>query len=261
MSFEDIRYEIEPPLARLTINRPEVRNACRFRTAVELGEAVRKADEDRRVRVLILTGAGDAAFSAGADLKELRTRSPEVRERELAAGWLATLRTIETLGKPVIAAVRGWAVGGGTELALACHLRIAGRSAMFGQPEILRGHIPGAGGTVRLPRLVGIGRALQYLLTGDDIPAEEAERIGLVNFVVADDAVLNAAEALARRIAGLSEVAVRLTLQSVIGGRDASLESALALEQALCSRMRFARDYREGLDAFAEKRPALYNEE
>lgn len=118
----------------------------------------------------------------------------------------------------MIAAVRGWAVGGGLELALACHLRIAGRSARFGQPEILRGHIPGAGGTVRLPRLVGIGRALQYLLTGDDIPADEAERIGLVNFVVADDAVLEAAEALGRRIAGLSEVAVRLTLQSVIGG-------------------------------------------
>ena len=258
-TFEDLLVERDAPIARVTINRPAVRNACRFRTTVEIGLAMRELEEDDSIRAVVLTGAGDRAFSAGADLKELRGKGARERERELAEGWIASLRRIETMPKPVVAAVRGFAVGGGTELAMACHLRVAGESARFGQPEILRGHIPGAGGTVRLPRLVGTGRALQYLLTGDDIPAAEAERCGLVNWVVADAAVVETAEAVARRIAALPALAVQLTLQSVIGGRDCSVESALVLEQAMCNRMRHDRDYREGLEAFADKRVPEYN--
>lgn len=258
-AFADIVVDRSAPIARVTINRPEVRNACRYRTTVELGAAMRLLDEDDGVRAVVLTGAGDRAFSAGADLKELRTKAARERERELAEGWVATLRRIEAMEKPVIAAVRGFAVGGGTELAMACHLRVAGRSARFGQPEILRGHIPGAGGTVRLPRLVGVGRALQYLLTGADIAAEEAERIGLVNWVAEDAAVVEAAEAVARQIAALPALAVKLTLQSVLAGRDCSIEAAMALEQAMCNRMRHDRDYREGLEAFALKRAPEYN--
>lgn len=258
-NFSDLRVECSSAVARVTINRPEVRNACRYKTTVELGMAMRQLEQESSVRAIIVTGAGDRAFCAGADLKELRTRKPHERERELLDGWVTTLRIIETMGKPVIAAVRGYAVGGGTELALACHLRVAGRSARFGQPEILRGHIPGAGGTVRLPRLIGEGRALQYLLTGDDIPAEDAERIGLVNWVVDDADVVEAAEKVAQRIAALPALAVKLTLQSVIGGRDASLEAALVLEQSMCARMRYDADYLEGLEAFEAKRTPMYN--
>lgn len=261
LKFEDILYEVDEPLAVITINRPEVRNACRVQTMREIAEAVAAAGANTRVRVVIVTGAGDKAFSAGADLKESRGRKPDERDHDLIDGWYEALRRIEGLGKPVIAAVRGWAVGGGTELTMACHLRIAGRSARFGQPEILRGHIPGGGGTVRMPRLIGQGRALYYLLTGDDIPADEAERMGLVTKVVEDVRVLEEAKALGRRIAELSHVAVELTLRSVVGGRDVSLEAALALERALCGEMRYARDYVEGLDAFVEKRRPRYNAE
>jgi enoyl-CoA hydratase len=258
-AFEDILYVVDPPLAVITINRPEVRNACRVQTLREIGQAVIKAGMDDSVGAVVLTGAGDKAFSAGADLKEARARKPSDSDHEIVEAWGEMLCRVERFSKPIVAAIRGYALGGGTEIAMACHLRIAGVTARFGQPEILRGHIPGAGGTVRLPRLIGEGRALLYLLTGDEIPAAEAERIGLVSKVVGDDRVLDEAKNLARRIAGLSRVAVELTLKSVLGGRDASLEGALLLERSLCGEMRHAPDYREGLDAFVEKRRPRYN--
>lgn len=259
VTFEDLLFEVKPPLAVITINRPASRNACRHQTTLELGSAVRLAARTEGVRAIILTGAGDKAFSAGADLKELRGRDPAQRDRELVEGFGETLRTIETSPRPVIAAIRGFALGGGMEIAMACHLRVAGENAALGQPEILRGHIPGAGGTVRFPRLAGVNAALQYLLTGDQIGAHEALRIGLVNWVVPDVEVLSSAEAVGRRIAGLSSVAIELTLQSVIAGREMPLEQALDYERALCSRMRHAADYGEGLNAFAEHREASYN--
>lgn len=257
--FEDLLYETDGAVVTITINRPQVRNACRYQTMLELGQAVRRAQDDTSVRAIILTGAGDKAFSAGADLKELRTRDHAQRDRELADGYGVTLRSIEHSAVPVIAAMRGFALGGGTEIAMACHLRVAGRSAQLGQPEILRGHIPGAGGTVRLPRLIGISRAMQYLLLGDQISAEQAERLGLVNWVVEDGEVLAFARSIAERISQLSKTAVALTLESVAKGRDLPLEEALSLELALCSRMRSAADYREGLDAFVDKRDPRYN--
>ena len=257
--FEDLLVENTGPIVTITINRPHVRNACRFKTTIELRDTIRQFQGHQSLRAIILTGSGDRAFSAGADLKELRTRDPSQRDHELAVGFGEALRALESSRVPVIAAVRGFAVGGGTEIAMACHLRVAGRSARFGQPEILRGHIPGAGGTVRLPRLIGESRALQYLLTGDEIPVETAERLGLVNWVVADDEVIPFAQELATRIAGLSRLAVQLTLQAVRAGRDMPIEQALAFERVLCSRMRHDDDYREGLEAFVDKRAPKYN--
>lgn len=184
--LEDLIVETNGPIATITINRPNVRNACRFKTTIELRDVIRRLQSEDSLRAIILTGSGDRAFSAGADLKELKTRDPAQRDRELAEGFGEALRAIESSCVPTIAVVRGFALGGGTEIAMACHLRVAGQSARFGQPEILRGHIPGAGGTVRLPRLVGESKALQYLLTGDEIPAEVAAHLGLVNWVVPD---------------------------------------------------------------------------
>jgi enoyl-CoA hydratase len=257
--FKDLLFEAKPPIVVITFNRPSVRNAFRHDTALELASAVRLAAKVPGVRAVILTGVGDQAFSAGADLKELRTRDPAQRDLDLVEGFGNALRVIETSSLPVIAAVRGFALGGGMEIAMACHLRIAGQSAVFGQPEILRGHIPGAGGTVRFPRLTGTNTALQYLLTGDRIDAREAHRLRLVNWVVPDAEVESFAEQTAKRIAALSRVAVELTLQSVMTGRDMPVEQALAFELSLCSRMRHASDYREGLEAFSEHREANYN--
>ena len=256
---EDLLIEISPPLATIVINRPQVLNACRFKTTIELRDTIQRLQGDDNVRAIIITGSGDRAFSTGADLKELKARDPAQRDRELAEGFGEALRRIENSRVPVIAAVRGFALGGGTEIAMACHLRVAGTSARFGQPEILRGHIPGAGGTVRLPRLIGASKALQYLLTGDEISAEVAERIGLVNWVVTDEAVISFAQDVGKRLAGLSKLAIELTLQAVISGRDMPTEQALSLERLLCSRMRHDKDYREGLDAFADKREPAYN--
>jgi enoyl-CoA hydratase len=258
--FDDLLLDVRAPIATIVINRPEARNACRYQTMVEIGRAVQMLQQEPGIRAIILTASCDKAFSAGADLKELKTRDPAQRDRELVEGFAETLRRIETSEVPVIAAVRGFALGGGMEIAMACHLRIAGQSALFGQPEILRGHIPGAGGTVRFPRLVGTGNALRYLLTGDQIGAEEAWRIGLVNWVVPDDRVLEQAMEIASRIAGLSRTAVALTLQAVVAGRDMPMEQALVFERALCSRMRHVPDYSEGLKAFEEKREPSYNQ-
>lgn len=257
--YEDIIVEFDGPVGVLTINRPSSRNALRFNTLIELGEAVRECEAAAQVRALVVVGAGDRAFSSGADLKELKGRSSARRDRELVDGFANTFRRISSCGVPVIAAIRGYALGGGLELAMACHLRVAGEGALLGQPEILRGHIPGAGGTVRLPRLIGAGRALQYLLTGDNITAHEAERIGLVNWVVPDEDVVSFSRQVAKRMSKLSATALQLTLQAVVEGHDMPLEQALVFERSLCSRMRYAADYSEGLDAFAEKRAANYD--
>ncbi|MGI8895106.1 MAG: enoyl-CoA hydratase/isomerase family protein, partial [Casimicrobiaceae bacterium] len=241
LPFEDLLIESAGSIATVTINRPALRNACRAQTIRELGRAIQHAQDLPGTRAIILTGSGDKAFSAGADLKELRDRrNPALTGKVLIEGWGETLRRIEMSPLPVIAAVRGYAVGGGTEIAMACHLRVAGESARFGQPEILRGHLPGAGGTVRLPRLIGIGRAMQYLLTGKDITAQEAERIGLANWIVPDADVLSFAHSVARHIASLPASAVRLTLQAVVSGRDMAAESALVFEQSLCASVRHA---------------------
>lgn len=255
--WSDVRIERRGPVSLILVCRPAARNAFRRRT---LDDARAAVEEELRqgARALVLTGEGDQSFSAGADLKEMRASNEDAKAAMLEIGWRSLLDAIESASVPVIAAIRGYAVGGGLELALACHIRIVAHNAKLGLPEILRGHIPGAGGTVRLPRMVGTGRALQYLLTGDFIDADEAYRIGLANSVVPDSEVVDRAIELANRIAGLPRLAVELTLRSVMTQRGLSLDDALRLERELCREMRKADDYVEGLDAFVQKRDPKY---
>ncbi len=255
-AFEDIRVARDGAVSVLTLNRPLARNALRKHSLVEMIEAVRQ-ETAGGARALVITGEG-GHFCAGADLKEMREDTVPVKEENLWKRWGPMLNNIESGPIPAIAALRGYAVAGGGEIALACHLRIAGRSTKLGLTEILRGHIPGGGGTVRLPRMVGTGQALKYLLTGDTIDAQEAYRIGLVNDVVADEEVLDRAVALGKRIAKLSPKAVELTLRSVMAQRDKPLAEALRFEMDLCREMRESPDYREGLDAFIAKREPRY---
>lgn len=257
VKFEDIRVERDGPVSIITISRPQARNAFRYQTLDEAIEAVRE-ETVGGARALVFAGEGEYAFSSGADLKEMRSASIEQKEASLTRRWGPLLDGIEFGPVPAIAAIRGYAVAGGMELALACHLRVLGRSAKLGLMEILRGHIPGAGGTVRFPRLVGSGPALQYLLTGDTVDAEEALRIGLANLVVPDEEVVSRAVAFGKRIAALSPKAVELTLRAVIAQRDLPLPEALRFEMELCREMRAHADYHEGLDAFVEKREAEY---
>ena len=257
---EDIVGAREGPVATIAINRPERRNACRFQTLDELIDAFERCADDPAIRAVILTGAGGRAFSAGADLKEVAEIGEGARIGAGIRKWGRLARTIETLPKPVIAGVAGYALGGGTEIAIACHIRIAARSARFGLSEILRGHIPGAGGTVRFPRLIGEGPGLYHLLTGEQIPADEARVLGLVSKVVPDERLLPACMEVARHLAGLSPVALDAIIRAVMHGRDASLDAALALEWSLCQELRDSRDNREGLRAFVEKRPPRYGQ-
>jgi enoyl-CoA hydratase/carnithine racemase len=257
-AFTDLMVERDGPVSIITVNRPETRNAFRRTTLEEAIEAVR-SETERGARALVFTGAGDKAFSSGADLKEMRTNDVPEKEANLVRRWRPLLEGIESGPVPAIAAVRGYALAGGMELLLACHLRVLGRSARLGLTEILRGHIPGGGGTVRLPRAIGESRALAHLLTGDLLDAQEALRVGLANAVVPDDEVLAHAVALGQRIAGLSRKAVELTLRSVVTQRDRPLADALSNEIELCREMRRSPDYTEGLDAFIQKREPRYD--
>ncbi|MES1259731.1 MAG: enoyl-CoA hydratase-related protein, partial [Gemmatimonadota bacterium] len=218
---------------------------------------VHQVGQDPAVRGVIFTGAGPKAFVAGADIAELvavdRHSGTEMGER-----GSRVFRSIELLGKPVIAAVNGFALGGGCELAMACHVRLAAPNARFGLPELKLGLIPGFGGTVRLPRLVGRGRALEMLLTGAMIDAEEAARIGLVNRVVPAESLLADARTLMLSMLAVGPVAVRLALQAVDGGLDRSIDDALAFESALFGEACASDDKNEGTRAFLEKRPPVF---
>jgi len=253
LAFENLILEKRAPLAVITLSRPRVLNALSAATLAELAEAVEDVAADESIRVLIVTGAGPKAFVAGADIAELATLD--------AAGGLAyaergqaVFRRIETLGKPVIAAINGFALGGGCELAMACTLRIASDAARLGQPEVKLGVIAGFGGTQRLPRLVGRGAALKILLTGGIVPAEEALRIGLVDEVVPADALMTRAETLALEIAGNAPLALQRTLAAVDKGLDLSLEDALAEEARHFGHCCGTEDKAEGTAAFLEKR-------
>lgn len=257
-SYRDILVARDGPVVTIRINRPAARNACRAQTLDELCAALAAAGEDAEVGAIVVAGAGDKAFSAGADLKEMAAVPESASIQERMRGWWALLDILEAMRKPLIAAVQGYAVGGGTEIALACHIVIAAESARFGLPEILRGHIPGAGGTVNLPRHIGRGPGLYYLLTGDDIPADVALRVGLAAQVVPDAALEKTALALARRLADHAPAAVAATIESVVRGSGLSKADALQLERDLCARIRGSEDFWEGFHAFVEKRPARY---
>ncbi|MGQ9532362.1 MAG: enoyl-CoA hydratase-related protein [Desulfotomaculales bacterium] len=253
MTWNNLLVEKDGPVAVLTINRPKVLNALNGETVRELGEAIEQLERDNEVAVIIITGAGDRAFVAGADIAFMQNLTP-MEAREFAIMGQRVLSRIENLSKPVIAAVNGFALGGGCELAMACDIRVASEKAKFGQPEVNLGIMAGFGGTQRLPRLVNMGLAKEILFTADMIDAERAKAIGLVNHVVPAEQLLDFCKDMARRIASRGPVAVRLTKEAVNGGTQMDLDRALALEADLFALTFTTRDREEGIAAFLEKR-------
>jgi enoyl-CoA hydratase len=255
--FRNLRLDLEAPVATLTVHRPDRLNALDRDTIVELGEALARIREAADVRGAVITGSGDRAFVAGADISELA--SMEALEGvEVSRLGQRVFRDLELSRKPIVAAVNGFALGGGCELALAAHLRIASTSARFGLPEVRLGIIPGYGGTVRLSRLVGKGRALELILGGEMIDAEEAHRIGLVNRVVPGESLLQEARELVGRIVKNGPLALGLAIESVNRGMEMSVDDALAFEAHLFGLLASTSDMREGMAAFLEKRSARF---
>jgi enoyl-CoA hydratase/carnithine racemase len=253
LQLQNVLYEKKGPIAYVTINRPKVLNALNKQTIIELNEAFEDARGDSSVRAAILTGAGDKAFAAGADISELASKTAVEAEEDTRFGQGVT-NLIENLGKPVAAAVNGFALGGGCELAMACTFRIAAESAKFGQPEVKLGVMPGYGGSQRLPRLVGKGRATQIILSGEIIAAQEAHRIGLVNEVVPNANLIARAEEILNQIIANAPLAVRYSLEAVNKGLETSLAEGLFLEASLFALCVGTEDKTEGTSAFLAKR-------
>jgi enoyl-CoA hydratase len=258
LTLENVLYEKKGAIAYVTINRPKELNALNLKTWENLRAAFEDARNDTAIRGVILTGAGDKAFIAGADISELATITAVEAERSSSYGQ-EVLNLIENLGKPVIAAVNGFSLGGGCETAMACTIRVAAEHAQFGQPEVTLGIIPGGGGTQRLPRLVGKGRALQIILSGERINAQEAYRIGLVNEVVPVAAnLIPRAEAILNQIFKNAPIAVKYSLEAVNKGLETSIADGLSLEASLFGICATTEDKKEGTQAFLQKRHANF---
>jgi len=257
MSFENLLYEKREGIAYITFNRPKVLNALNRKTIEELHQVLVDARDDASVRVLILTGAGEKAFVAGADINELAQQTP-VEGKEFSIYGQKTASLLETIGKPSICAINGFALGGGCEMALCCSIRIASKGAKLGQPEVKLGIIPGYGGSQRLARLCGKGVAHELCLTGEMISAEEAQRIGLVNHVYEPAELLPAAEAMARKIIEKAPLAVKYCMEAIERGVEMPLEEGLFLEATLFGLCCATADMREGTKAFLEKRAARF---
>lgn len=255
--FENLKFEIKGAIAYITVNRPKVLNALNTATIAELHAAFSAVRDENEIRVAILTGEGEKAFIAGADINELAAQGP-VQAKEYALRGQAAFDLIENCGKPVIACVNGFALGGGCELAMACTLRLASENAKFGQPEVKLGLLPGYGGTQRLPRLVGKGRAMQMILSGDMITAQEACRIGLVNEVLPAAELISRAEALAAKIIANGPLACRYAIEAVNKGMEMTLQEGLFLEASLFGLCCATEDKNEGTKAFLEKRQAQF---
>jgi len=255
----NLLVEKKPPLAVVTLNRPKVLNALNAQTLVDLDFALSGLRHDPSIRVVLLAGAGDRAFAAGADIRELETLNGEQGHRFSLRGQ-RIFRSLETLGKPVIACIRGFALGGGCELAMACTFRLAADDARLGQPEAKLGLLPGYGGTQRLPRLVGRGAAMRLLLTGAIIGAEEAARIGLVDEVIPAPQLMERAQALALEIAANAPLAIAETLRAVDEGLDLPLDEGLQREAAGFGRLCATLDKAEGTSAFLAKRKPAWSE-
>jgi len=253
LALANVAYEKKGAIAYVTVNRPKVLNALNTPTWADLRKAFEDARDDGAVRGVVLTGAGDKAFVAGADISEL-AHATALEAEESSRFGQKVLELIENLGKPVIAAVNGFALGGGCETAMACTIRIAVDSAKFGQPEVKLGLLPGGGGTQRLPRLVGKGRALQLILSGEMISAQEAYRIGLVNEVVPASNLIGRAEQILKQIAANAPVSVQLSLEAVNKGMDTSQSEGFALEASYFGLCAATEDKKEGTSAFLEKR-------
>ena len=258
MAYKHIVYDKEGELAIITFNRPEVRNALNYLAIDETLEAARKAEADEAVRVLIFTGAGDKAFISGADIGELQQRNTltELEERSERRRVLANL--LETMAKPTVAAINGFAIGTGLEIAMACTLRVSADTAKFGLPEINLGIMPGNGGTQRLPRLVGKGRAMEMILTGELIDAAEACRIGLVNQVVPLTELMDHTKQIAKKLATKSALALKIAKDAINTGLDLSLAEGIRYEQKNFAILCGTEDKREGVAAFLEKRKPIF---
>jgi enoyl-CoA hydratase len=257
LKVENVLYEKRNGIAYVTVNRPKVLNALNTPTWTDIRMAFEDARDDAAVHGVILTGAGNKAFIAGADISELAHATALDAERSSRFGQ-GVLDLIENLGKPVIAAVNGFALGGGCETAMACTIRIAVDTAKFGQPEVTLGLLPGGGGTQRLPRLVGKGRALQLILSAEMISAQEAYRIGLVNEIVPAADLLTRAEAILRKIASNAPMAVKFALTAVNNGMETSQDEGLLLEASYFGLCAGTEDKKEGTTAFLEKRPPQF---
>jgi len=254
-SFENLLIDRDGAVALVTVNRPKVLNALNMQTLDELRRAILDLKRDDAVRALVLTGAGEKSFVAGADINELATQTPTTGREHAMSGQLI-LDLIEHMGKPVIAAINGFALGGGCELAMACTIRLAADTARLGQPEINLGIIPGYGGTQRLARIVGRGRALEIMLTGDMLTAQEAHRLGLVNRVFPAADLMAEAKKLAATLAAKAPIAVRYILEAVHRGLDMPFAEAQNFEATLFGLVASTDDMREGTKAFLEKRKA-----
>ncbi|HUD64779.1 MAG TPA: enoyl-CoA hydratase-related protein [Candidatus Sulfotelmatobacter sp.] len=257
MNFENILLEKKSAIAYVTVNRPKVLNALNMATMEELRGAFHDIKNDKTIRVVIFSGAGPKAFIAGADIGEL-AKNDAVSGKEYTHRGQSVLNLIENLGKPVIACINGFALGGGCEIAMACTLRLASENAQLGQPEVKLGIIPGYGGTQRLPRLVGKGIAMQMVLAGEMITAQEAYRIGLVNEVVAAAELIPRAEAIAAKIIANAPLAVQYAMEAVIKGMEMPLAEGLYLEATLFGLCCATEDKKEGTSAFLEKRAAQF---
>ena len=257
MSYETLLCEVKDLVATVTLNRPKVLHALNSQVFDELESGFRTLAADPAVRVILLTGSGEKAFAAGADINEIAATDATTGRAKALRGQ-SVFRLIETCGKPVIALVNGFALGGGCELAMACTIRIASDNARLGQPEVKLGLIPGYGGTQRLSRLVGAPAALKLLLTGDMIPAAEALRIGLVDEIVPADQLIPRGEALAKAIVAMAPLAVAGCIEAVQQGTALDLEAALKIEAEIFGRLCSSTDKTEGTSAFLEKRPPVW---
>ncbi len=255
MSSKNVLTENRDGVLWLTVNRPEKLNALNRQTLTEIEQVIDSAANDDAVWALVITGAGEKAFVAGADIGELNSLGP-IEAKEFALRGQAIFNRIEKLAKPVVAAVNGFALGGGCELAMACHLRVASSNAVFGQPEVKLGLIPGYAGTQRLPRLVGRGRALEILLTGRNVSAEEAEQIGLVNSVCEAADLSNTVDALLQKILANGPLAVGHCIEAVNHGLDLPFDDGCLLEATLFGVGAASDEMKEGTSAFLEKRKA-----
>ncbi len=257
MAYENLLYEKKDGIGYITFNRPKVLNALNRKTIEELQQVLLDAREDAAVRVLILTGSGEKAFVAGADINELAQQTP-VNGKEFSIFGQGVFHLLETLGKPSICAINGFALGGGCELALACSIRLASKTAKLGQPEVKLGIIPGYGGSQRLARLCGKGMAHELCLSGEMITADEAQRIGLVNHVYEPAELLPAAEALAKKIIEKAPLAVKYCMEAIERGIEMPQDEGLFLEATLFGLCCATEDMREGTKAFLEKRAAAF---
>jgi len=257
MDYANILFAVEGGVATLTFNRPKALNAMNSDTMDEFLDAVNVCTTNQAIKVLVLTGSGDRAFVAGADISQMQNLRPQEALTFMELGH-ETLRRMEIMPKPVIAAVNGFALGGGTEITLACDIRFASEKALFGQPEILIGLIPGWGGTQRLPRIIGMGRAKELILSGDRIDAQRAYEIGLVNRVFPPDQLLPETLKFARRLAGMPGFAIKMAKHSINFGYDLALDNACRIETECCAQCFSTDDQKEGMRAFLEKRKPTF---